>query len=153
MNRKIWLPKVLSYFMGLLMVLAVVSLVGLPWIVSNYVAYVYFYTGSSMIKTYFLIVLYFSGILSLVVLYELRMIFNSCVKEDPFVMRNVTSLKRIGWVALLICLVFISKAIFFLTYLTMIVIFVFALAAVFCFVLADVFEEAVKHKVEIDLTI
>ena len=153
MSRRIWLPKALSYFMLVLMAVAVISLVILPWIVSDYVAYVYFYTGSSFVKTYFLIVLYASGLLSIIVLYELRMIFRSCVNEDPFVIRNVTSLKRIGMVASLIGLIFVTKAVLFLTYLTMIVIFVFALAALFCFVLADVFEEAVKHKAEIDLTI
>lgn len=153
MSRKIWLPKALSYFMIMLMATAVISLVILPWLVSDYVAYVYLYTGSSLVKTYFLLVLYISGLLSLLVLYELRMIFKSCVKEDPFIMRNVISLKRIGLIALLIGLIFVTKAILFLTYLTLIVIFVFALAALFCYVLADVFEEAVKHKAEIDLTI
>ena len=153
MSRRIWLPKALSYFMLVLMVVAVISLISLPWLVSDYVAYVYYYTGSPFIKTYFLVVLYASGLLAMVVLYELRVIFTSCVNEDPFVMRNVISLKRIGLVALLIGLIFITKAVFFLTYLTLVVIFVFALAALFCYVLADVFEEAVKHKAEIDLTI
>jgi len=110
-------------------------------------------TGSSFIKNYFLLVLYLSGGLAIVVLIELRRIFNSCVSETPFIRRNVTSLKRIGVVALIICGIFISKAVFFLTYLTLIVIFVFALAGLFCFVLADVFEEAVNHKEEIDLTV
>ncbi len=151
--RKIWLPKILSYFMMVLMLVAVVSLIGLPWIVSSYVEYVYFLTGSSFVKNYFLVVLYLSGFLALEVLYELRLIFRSCVAETPFIMRNVTSLKRIGMVSLLIGVIFISKAIFFMTFLTLIIIFVFALAALFCFVLADVFEEAVNHKQEIDLTI
>lgn len=151
--RRIWLPKVLSYFMVVLMLVAVVSLIGLPWIVSRYVAYVFFLTGSSFVKNYFLVVLYLSGVLALVVLYELRLIFDSCVAGTPFIMRNVTSLKRIGYVALAIGVIFITKAVFFMTFLSLVVIFVFALAALFCFVLADVFEEAVIHKQEIDLTI
>lgn len=153
MKRRIWLPKALAHFMVVLMVVAVVSIVALPWIVSAYVNYVYFVTGSSMIKYYFLGVLYVSGFLSLVVLYELRRVFQTVVEEDPFVARNVVSLKRIGMASLLIGLVFVTKAVLFLTFLTLIVIFVFALAALFCFVIADVFEEAVAHKHEIDLTI
>ncbi len=139
--------------MVVLMGVALISLVGLPWIVSRYVNYVYVITGSSYIKYYFMAVLYFSGILSLVVLYELRRIFISCALNDPFVVRNVTSLKRIGYASLAIGGVFVTKAVFFLTFLTLIIIFVFALAALFCFVLADVFEEAVNHKQENDLTI
>ena len=40
MSRRIWLPKVLSYFMLVLMAVAVISLIMLPWLVSEYVAYV-----------------------------------------------------------------------------------------------------------------
>ncbi len=153
MSRRVWLPKLMSFFMLFLMLVAVASIVALPWIVNSYVGYVFAITGSSFIRNYFLVVLYLSGGLAIVVLIELRRIFNSCVSDTPFIMRNVTSLKRIGVVAFIICGIFITKAILFLTYLTLIVIFVFALAALFCFVLADVFEEAVNHKEEIDLTV
>lgn len=153
MNRSIWLPKLMSYFMLFLMGVAVVSLIALPWIVRGYVAYVYHVTQVAFIKNYFLAVLYVSGGLALLVLVELRKIFMSCVKETPFIRRNVTSLKRIGWSSFFIGLIFVTKAVFFLTYLTLIVIFVFALAGLFCFVLADVFEVAVNHKEEIDLTV
>lgn len=153
MSRRVWLPKALGYFMYLLMGIAVVSIIGLPWIVKSYVSYVYDITGSSFIRNYFLGILYVCGVLSLVVLYELKRIFTTCVAEDPFVMQNVTSLKRIGFASMAIGMVFVTKAVFFWTFLTLIVIFVFALAALFCFVLADVFEEAVNHKQEIDLTI
>jgi len=153
MSRSVWLPKAMSYFMVLLMGVAVVSLIGLPWIVGSYVRYVYYVTGISFIRHYFLGVLYICGILALVILRELRKIFNTCVDDDPFVMANVISLKRIGMGALVIGLVFLTKAIIFFTFLTAIVVFVFCVAALFCFVLADVFEMAVEHKHEIDLTI
>lgn len=151
--RKKWLPKSLSYMMIFLMVVAVISLVTLPWLVSGYLDYAFAVTGTILIRNYFLAVLYVSGILALVVLYELRRIFNSVVNNTPFIMRNVTSLKRIGSCALFIGLVFVTKAFFFLTFLTLVVIFVFFLAALFCFVLGDVFEEAVNYKLENDLTI
>ncbi len=94
-----------------------------------------------------------SGGLALVVLYELKKIFTTVSDNTPFVMGNVKSLKRIGLSSLLIGIVFVTKAVFFLTFLTMVVIFVFFLASLFCFVLADVFEEAVTFKQENDLTI
>lgn len=153
MKKRVWLPKVLSYMMFFLMAVAIVSIVCLPWIVKAYIEYVYYVTGLAFIRWYFLGVLYMSGLLALIVLYELRLIFNSCVMDTPFIYRNVKSLKRIGLSALIIGVIFITKMYFFPTFLTLIVIFVFALAALFCFVLADVFEEAVNHKNEIDLTI
>lgn len=153
MGRKIWLPKCLNYFMYVLMAVAVFSMMALPWIIGAYVTYVYPKTDWLFVKTFFLIAIYISGILALVVLNELRKIFKSCVMETPFIMSNVVSLKRIGFSASIIAMVFIAKAFVFLTILTLIVIFTFSLAALFCFVLADVFEEAVNHKAEIDLTI
>lgn len=153
MKKRIWLPKVLSYLMIVLMAVAVLSLVGLPWIIKGYIEYVYYFTGNEFVKMYFLIVLYVSGVLALVVLYELRLIFNTCVNSTPFIHRNVTSLRHIGFSAIIIGLIFISKGVLFFTFLTLIVVFVFALAALFCFVLADVFEEAVNYKLENDLTI
>ena len=153
MKKHLLLAKLLQSFMVMLMGVALMSLVGLPWIVNRYLDYAYSQTGSMGVRIFFLVVLYISGLLALVVLYELRKIFHSCVLEDPFIERNVVSLKRIGLSALIICLIFIAKATFLITFLTLIVIFVFALAAAFCFVLADVFEVAVDHKNEIDLTI
>jgi hypothetical protein len=153
MKKRIWLPKVLSYFMIVLMVLAVGSMVLLPWIVSSYLDYAFKMTGSDFVRNYFLSVLYISGVLAIFVLYELRLIFRTCTDSNPFVMRNVISLKRIGFAALAIGMVFVTKAVMYLTFMTLVVIFVFALAALFCFVLADVFEEAIHYKNENDLTI
>ncbi|MDF1618772.1 DUF2975 domain-containing protein [Petrocella sp. FN5] len=153
MKKRIWLPRILSVVMVLLMVVAVISIIFLPWIVTDYVNYAFAFTGITFIRQYYLGVLYGSGLLALAVLYELRRIFDSCVANTPFIMRNVTSLKRIGISAFIIGFIFTTKAIFFFTYLTLIVIFVFALASLFCFVLADVFEEAIHYKNENDLTI
>jgi hypothetical protein len=153
MKKRVWLPRILSIVMVLLMVVAVISLICLPWIVAGYINYAFAYTGIAFVRQYFLGVLYASGLLALAVLYELRRIFDSCVANTPFIMRNVTSLKRIGISAFIIGIIFTTKAIFFFTFLTLIVIFVFALASLFCFVLADVFEEAIHYKNENDLTI
>lgn len=153
MSRRIWLPKFMGYFMAFLMAVAVVSIIGLPWIVKGYVTYVYHVTGKSFIGNYFMAVLYSCGFLALIILHELRKMFNSCAADDPFVQDNVTGLKRIGFCALAIGGVFVTKVVLFFTFLTAIVVFVFLVAAMMCFVLADVFEVAVRHKHDIDLTI
>lgn len=151
--RRAYLPKMLNYLMIVLIGFNIISLVALPWLVSRYLDYAFTYTGTPFVRGYFLFVLYVSGILALVVLYELRRIFKSVVDNTPFIHRNVTSLKRIGLASVIIGIVFVTKAYFFTTFLTAIVIFVFFMASLFCFVLADVFEEAIQHKQENDLTI
>lgn len=147
------LPRVLNVFMLVLIGIAIVSMLMLPVLVKNYVTYVYLVTGFSWIKGYFLTVLYGCGLLAIVVLWQLMKIFQSCIEENPFIMRNVKSLKIISLCAGIIGLIFVTKAIFFFTFLTLVVIFVFSLAACFCLVLADVFEQAVNYKLDHDLTI
>lgn len=153
MKKRLWLPKTLNILMIALMGLAVVSLIGIPWIIRSYIVYAEYATGIAFVKYYFTGILYLSGLLSLVVLYELKVIFKSCIDANPFVFRNVKSLRRIGFSSLIIGIMFVTKAILFPTFLTLIVIFVFLLAALFCFVLSDVFEEAVNYKIDNDLTI
>lgn len=143
----------LSWFMVVLMGVALISLALLPWIVARYMDYAYALTGTESIRRFFLAILYISGLLALLVLYELRSIFRTCVNETPFISRNVLSLKRIAFASLIIGGLFAIKVFFIMTFLTFVVIFVFALAAAFCLVLAEVFQEAVNHKNEIDLTI
>ncbi|PKM53605.1 MAG: hypothetical protein CVV00_11700 [Firmicutes bacterium HGW-Firmicutes-5] len=114
MKKRVWLPRVLSVVMVLLMVVAVISLIFLPWIVADYINYAFAFTGITFVRNYFLGVLYASGLLALAVLYELRRIFDSCVANTPFIMRNVTSLKRIGVSAFIIGIIFTTKAVFLL---------------------------------------
>ena len=84
-----------------------------------------------------------SGILALMIVRELRRMFGTVLEDNAFIMENADSLKRMG------------KFSFFLasTPATVVVIIVFSIAGLFCFVLCQVFEQAVRYKEENDLTI
>ncbi len=152
-NRSKMLPRVMNLMMIGLMGLAIASIAGLPWILDDYLDYTYQMTGSKFVTWLFLASVYLCGLLALHVLYRLKAIFKSCVNGDPFVMENVKALKAIAVSAFAIGAVFLVKAVFLATFLTLAIIFVFVLAGLFCLVLADVFEVAVSYKLENDLTI
>ena len=93
------------------------------------------------------------GFLALWIIYYLRKIFKTVIKEDCFVEENVTSLKRMGWASFLISIVTIIRLFFVITPATLVIILVFFIAGLFSLVLAQVFAQAISYKQENDFTI
>ena len=102
---------------------------------------------------YFLGILYVAGIIALVILNDLRLLFSSCLAEDVFTQVNVNRLGRMAIMAFLISIVFFTKVLVVNSIMTMVVVFAFFMAAVFCLVLTLLFDQAVHYKEENDLTI
>lgn len=112
------------------------------------------------INTYFadyyvqLVVLFaLSGVLAELILWELRKMFGTVLRNDCFVEANVKSLNRMGTYSFLIALVTVGRITLYLTPAVMIIILVFVIAGLFSKVLSRVFDRAVAYKLENDLTI
>ena len=87
------------------------------------------------------------------IIHELRRMFRTVLAEDCFVRQNVISLRRMGWIGLAIALVTTVRLIVIFTPATVVIIIVFFIAALFSFVLSQVFDRAIRYKEENDLTI
>lgn len=94
-----------------------------------------------------------SGVLAILIIYELRKMFQSVLDDDCFIRENVVSLRRMGTYSFLIALVTAGRMVLYLTPAVMVVILVFVIAGLFSKVLAQVFDKAVSYKLENDLTI
>lgn len=94
-----------------------------------------------------------SGILSILIVLELRRMFCTVLNDNAFVMENAASLKHIGKCSFLLALLSLMRIPLSPTPATAVVIIVFSIAGLFCFVLCQVFEQAVQFKEENDLTI
>ena len=79
--------------------------------------------------------------------------FRTVLAEDCFVRQNVVSLRRMGRLGLAIAAISAVRLAVIFTPATVIIIIVFFIAALFSFVLSQVFDRAVKYKEENDLTI
>jgi hypothetical protein len=101
----------------------------------------------------FTVIFMLAGIFALAILRELRMMFRTVIKEDPFVRANVISLRRMGYYAFIIVFAMVTKLFFVVTPATLILVLVFIIAGLFSFVLSHVFDQAVTYKLENDLTI
>ena len=96
---------------------------------------------------------FFSGILAVLIINELRKIFQTVINDDCFIRENVISLKRMGTYSLLIALITAGRLFLYITPAVLIVILVFVIAGLFSKVLSQVFDKAVTYKLENDLTI
>lgn len=94
------------------------------------------------------------GILSLLIVWELRKIFKTVLKEDCFIRDNVTCLKKMGNFSFAISVVLTLKSIvLYFTFAAIAMAIVFVVAGLFSKVLAQVFDTAVTYKLENDFTI
>ena len=94
-----------------------------------------------------------SGVLALLIVAELRKMFATVLKDRAFVWENAASLKRMGKCSFLIAALSVARLPLAPTPATAVVIIVFSIAGLFCFVLCQVFEKAIQYKEENDLTI
>lgn len=100
------------------------------------------------------VIIYFVlGIAALVLVRELRRIFQTVLDRNCFVMENVVSLRKMGNWSFFIALMSVVRSIVYVTVAMLVVILVFVIAGLFSKVLALVFEEAVQYKEENDLTV
>ncbi len=107
-------------------------------------------------RTYYLpltILYVLSGVLCLMIVAQLRNMFDTVLEDNAFVYANVTSLKSMGKYSFLISILSIARIFFSPTPATVVVVIVFAIAGLFSIVLCQVFEKAVRYKEENDLTI
>lgn len=101
----------------------------------------------------FCIIFMIAGVFALAILWDLRNMFKTVIKENPFVRENVRSLKRMGACAFIIAVVMSIRLFFVITPAAMVLVAVFLVAGLFSLVLSLVFDQAVTYKQENDLTI
>lgn len=100
------------------------------------------------------VIIYFVlGVAAIVLVRELRKIFRTVLEENCFVQENVISLQKMGNWSFFIAVMSVVRSIVYMTVAMGVVILVFVIAGLFSKVLACVFEEAVRYKLENDLTI
>ena len=100
------------------------------------------------------VIIYFVlGIAAVVILRELRKMFQTVINNDCFVKENVVSLDKMCKWSFFIVVMSIVRTIVYVTPAMLVVILVFTIAGLFSKVLSFVFQEAVGYKEENDFTI
>ena len=107
-------------------------------------------------KKYMLVMfltIFISGIMSLLIVNELRKMFKTVIDDDCFVDENVASLVKMGNYSFVVAVITLIRCLFYVTPASFVIIIVFVIAALFSKVLSQVFKKAVSYKKENDMTI
>ncbi|MDD2362234.1 MAG: DUF2975 domain-containing protein [Oscillospiraceae bacterium] len=148
---KSWLSLLIEYTLTLLMLVALVLTISLPWSIP---AVTLHKPGESdfWFEKYF-IVLVISGIMAILILWQARAILRIVNKGNPFVNETVKRLRIIG-IQSLVLAAFYFVSVFFVTKFFMVLVFVtFSIVGMILFVFAQIFEQAIAYKEENDMTI
>lgn len=128
----------------------IITTIGVPFIIRFYGRYnTYFAQNALELSLIFIL----SGIFAVLIIYELRKIFQTVLDDNCFIMENVASLRRMGTYSFFIAVITSCRLFLYLTPAVIVVILVFVIAGLFSKVLSQVFEKAVTYKLENDLTI
>lgn len=100
-----------------------------------------------------IVILLLSGILSVYILYQLKLMFKTLLNGNPFIQSNVTCFRKIALSSLMISLIYIYKCFFSFTLATLVIVLVFIIASLFSLTLKDLFKQAIYYKDENDLTV
>ena len=147
------ISKTLRIVLYVIFIAGAIGTITLPFMLETYTnilydAYYLLPGYRKFILTFLIIV----ATLGLWVVWELIQIMRS-IPADPFVIKNVVILRRIGFLALLISALFFMKCLYYVTFLTLACGFMFIVCSLFAFTLCNLFKQAVAFKEENDLTI
>lgn len=148
MNTK--LVRFTKYMLDAMFYIGIVLTVAIPVLFRYFGNYIVVFRKYYMFQCVIYMV---SGFLALVLVQELRKMFLTVLAENPFVMENADSLKKMSKSSFFIALLSVIRLPVSLTPATAVIIIVFTIAGLFSIVLCQVFEKAVQYKLENDLTI
>lgn len=144
------LAKFTNVFTNFMFYAGIAVCVSVPWVLKVASKY------SEVFREYYwemVIAFILSGVFAILIFFELKCMFRTVLAGDPFVMKNVVSLKRMGYYAFAIAAITVGRLTMSMTPAVFVVIIVFVVAGLFSLVLSQVFKQAVNYKLENDLTI
>lgn len=112
----------------------------------------YFYITNEM-ATFMIIILLTSGISSVYIVWQLKVIFKTLLEGNPFIHANVSCLRKIAIACIVISFIYLIKMIVLPTISTIVIIAIFVIACLLCLTLKDLFKQSIYYKDENDLTV
>lgn len=128
----------------------IITTILVPFIIKFYGRY-NTYFGENVFQLSLIFIL--SGIFAVLIIFELRKMFQTVLDDNCFIKENVDSLRKMGTYSFCIAMITCCRLFLYLTPAVIVVILVFVIAGLFSKVLSHVFDKAVNYKLENDLTI
>lgn len=142
-----------KYLMILLMLGDVAVMAAMPFMLRKMLVLLMEPSTADDLLPFYYVLLYITGLLILLILNNLRCLFNAMICGQPFVRETEKRMLHMGVESFLIAGVLIAKIFVQISFMTITSAAVFVIAGLFCFVLSDLFRRAVDFKEENDLTV
>jgi len=128
----------------------IAACIALPFLLSRLMGYI---GHSDRMFVPNLIVLLLSGIFSVYIAYQLKAMFKTLLGGNPFVVENVSCLRKCAVASALISIVYLVRILIWFTISSTVIALIFVLLALFLLTLKDVFKQAIAYKEENDWTV
>jgi hypothetical protein len=145
------LSGIVQHFIELILLGGILVVLGLPFILKWYIGLL---SGrTSEVYAFLLPFLYVTGIFAIICVNELRKVFKTINRMDPFRMDNVKSFRTMSVCCFVIAAAYVVKIFTFNSFLTIVLFMAFVIAGFMLLILSEVFRQAVIVKEENDLMI
>lgn len=151
-KSKNWFSGFLEIALLILFFIGILAVFTLPVWVKWYIGFRYG-AFSQPLYIKMLVILYISGILAVVSVWESRAILHNVNLGKPFIMDNAKRLRRIAWCFLPIALTYFVSIFLIPSPFVLLVGAAFAFGCAVLFLLSELFRQAVQYKEENDLTV
>ncbi|MCL2383273.1 MAG: DUF2975 domain-containing protein [Oscillospiraceae bacterium] len=132
-------------------VVGIIVFILLPWILGQYLEHIT--NQSNEFYWAILIILYITGLPMLIIVYQFIKMFNTLKKATPFIMENVTYLRRASICSGIISLVYLVGVFVFQSVFILVIIGIFLVAWLGLYILSELFKQAIDFKEENELVI
>lgn len=148
--QKPTISKVTKIVVDIFFYIGIVCVIGVPFL--GRIFQIQYNYGTNNLK-FMTVILFISGMCAVYILYNFKCMFKTLMGGNPFVRDNIKCLTHIAVASMIIALVYIVKAFVMFSLATITIICVFAIAALFCLTLRDIFKQAIEYKEESDWTV
>lgn len=151
MKKAYHLGRVMEVAAWFLMLADLGLMIGLPWITETLTSQP---RGGNLYMQY-LVFLYVTGLVAELILWQCRGIMRNVTQKAPFCADTVKRLRKIGWIAVTLAVVWIVLVLCFdvFKFLMAFLALLFAFIGLVLFVFAELFKQATAYKEENDMTI
>lgn len=145
------LPAIFKLILQLMFIGGIIIFITLPFCLKWYLEFSESYSSGYFYKS--LVILYLSGILALIVLFQSIKLLKNVDKESPFISENLKILNIIGICSLLIAVIYVFAIFVIKSVFTIILFMTFTILGFMSIILSGIFKKAIEYKEENDLTI
>jgi len=150
MEKSSIIHRVTKILLDIMFFGGIVACIALPFALPTLMRFI---GVSILFRMPYTFILLSSGICSVFIVYQLRRMFQTMLGGNPFVMENVSGLRRCAVASALIALIFLIRLLFWFTIASSIIVVIFALLSLFSLAIKDLFKQAVAYKEDADWTV